>query len=71
MSALKQEVEQAVVQIRAADASLVRSINVLAEAGVWTGSDARAFQTEWSDQVHRNIVLAGNILESLTFIPAV
>ena len=70
MSALKQELEQAVVQLRATDAALGKSIAALEDAGVWSGDDARKFQTAWSEQVHRNITIATATLEALSFVPA-
>jgi hypothetical protein len=69
MSALKADLEAAVVQLRAAEARLSRTVAVLEAAGVWSGADAKRFQTDWADRVQRPLLVAAGALESTDFIP--
>jgi hypothetical protein len=69
MAALKAELDAALVQLRAAEAQLSRTVAALEAAGVWSGDDATAFQSAWVDEVHRPLVIATVSLEALSFVP--
>jgi hypothetical protein len=69
MSSLKAELASALTQMRSAELQLSRTIAQLDAAGVWSGDDAKKFQSDWSDQVHRPLLVAAAALDVLDFIP--
>ena len=70
MTNIKYELDQALVQLRATNASMIRTLAELDAVGVWSGDDAAAFATKWQEQVQRNLDVAVGALESITLAPA-
>jgi hypothetical protein len=70
MTNVKNDLDHAVLQVRALSASMGSLLAELDAAGVWSGSDANEFQTAWREQVQRNMTLASTLLERVSFVPA-
>ena len=69
MSELRSELQSAVVQLRAAEARLSRTVSTLETAGVWAGADAKRFQSAWADEVQRPLLIATALLDAMEFVP--
>ena len=69
MSELRAELQSAVVQLRAAQSRLSRTVTTLENAGVWSGTDARRFQAAWADEVQRPLLIATAMLDAMEFVP--
>jgi hypothetical protein len=70
MTNVKNDLDHAVLQVRALSASMGGLLAELDAAGVWSGSDANEFQTAWREQVQSNMTLASTLLERVSFVPA-
>jgi hypothetical protein len=70
MTNVKSELDQALIQLRSLNAGMTRALAELEAAGVWSGDDAAAFQARWSDQVRRNLTIATNQLDVVSYVPA-
>jgi uncharacterized protein YukE len=70
MMNVKSELDQAISQLRALSASLGRTVAELDADGVWSGSDADTFRSNWADQVQRELTAASAVLDSISYAPA-
>jgi uncharacterized protein YukE len=68
MSELRAELQSAIVQLRAAESRLSRTVGTLEEAGVWAGADAKRFQSAWADEVRRPLLVATAMLDAMEFV---
>jgi uncharacterized protein YukE len=69
MSELRAELQSAITQLRAAEARLSRTVGTLEIAGVWAGADAQRFQSTWTDEVQRPLLIATAMLDAMEFVP--
>ncbi|NLA65437.1 MAG: hypothetical protein GX862_05830 [Leucobacter sp.] len=63
------KIRQAISDIRAAEATLSRAVQVLRDAGVWSGADADRFEREWNEQVRGQLLRAAGTIESVSYVP--
>jgi hypothetical protein len=69
MSELRAELQSAIVQLRAAETRLSRTLSTLEASGVWAGTDAQRFQSAWTDEVQRPLLIATAMLDAMEFVP--
>jgi uncharacterized protein YukE len=67
---VKNELDQALTQLRTLSGAMTRALAEFEAAGVWAGDDAATFQTQWAEQVQRNLTIATNALDTVSYVPA-
>lgn len=65
---LKNELRNAALEIREADAALAAIVAELESAGVFTGDDARRCEREWTDRVQNPLRAAAGIIDAVDFV---